>query len=51
MVREADLVSANVRQHAGIAPFAITVVAMLIAAGVAARFALGRLRADRRRPR
>jgi len=39
MVREADLVSANVRQHAGIAPFAITVVAMLIAAGVAARFA------------
>ncbi|HEY3718210.1 MAG TPA: FtsX-like permease family protein [Jatrophihabitantaceae bacterium] len=39
LLRNGNLVSANVRQHAGIAPFAITVVAMLFAAGCAARFA------------
>jgi putative ABC transport system permease protein len=38
-LRRAHLVSAHVHHHAGIAPMVITVVAMLLAAGVAARFA------------
>jgi len=39
LLRNGHLVSANVRPHTGIAPFVITVVAMLFAAGCAARFA------------
>jgi predicted lysophospholipase L1 biosynthesis ABC-type transport system permease subunit len=39
VLRNGHLVSAHLRYHAGVAPFAITVVAMLAAAGVAARFA------------
>lgn len=39
MLRGGHLVSANVRYHAGLAPCAVTVVAMLAAAAVAARFA------------
>ena len=39
LLRNGHLVSADVRYQAGVAPFAITIVAMLAAAAVAARFA------------
>jgi putative ABC transport system permease protein len=39
MLRGAHLVSPHIHHHAGIAPFVITVVAMLVGAGIAARFA------------
>lgn len=41
LLRHAHLVSAHLHHHAGIAPMAFTVVAMLLAASVAARFAAG----------